>query len=173
MAPPEAASILWFVQYMGLPNVGIIPSVTPTEYLPSREALADFFGPKVNSGYTFDNFGDLMYEAYVMELYTRVLQVEWPANGVVTFHFARGLMSEAMDVDVNWAEFGFKMTHPHQSRSKGTRVLPLFENLDRPLPPLSKIVPRTRFNQVISPPSPHSACSLLALSPLLDCKSVT
>ena len=81
-----------------------------------------------------------------MELYSRVLQVEWPANGVIPFHFARGLMAEAMGVDVNWAEFGFKMTHPHQARSKVPRVLPEFQYLDRPLHPLHKIVPRTRFS---------------------------
>lgn len=80
-----------------------------------------------------------------MELYTRVLQVEWPVNGVISFHFARGLLAEAMGDEVSWAEFGYKATHPHQARSHGPRLLPKFETLDRPLQPLLKVVPRTRF----------------------------
>lgn len=145
MAPLEAASLRWFVVFMQLPDAGLLPTVTPTEYLPSRPALAQFFGPKYGSGYVFENHGDADYEEYVKTLYSRVLQLRWPVNGVVSFHFARALLAEAMHLDVNWAEFGFKSTHPHQSRTRIPRVLPEFEDLQSPLDPLTKIVPRIPF----------------------------
>ena len=145
MAKPDAASLPWFVMFMQLPDAGVLPSVTPPEFLPSKPALAEFFGPKYGSGYTFDNHGDAAYEEYVKCLYSRVLQRSWPLNSVVSFHFARGLLAEAMDVPVNWAEFGFKSTHPHQSRSGIPRVLPEFADLESPLEPMTKVLPQTTF----------------------------
>ncbi|KAG0593968.1 hypothetical protein M758_UG036200 [Ceratodon purpureus] len=50
-------------------------------------------------------------------------------------------MAEAADLEVNWAEFAYKQTHPHQSHSAEPRILPAFEDLDAPLPPLTKVVP--------------------------------
>ncbi|KAG0575328.1 hypothetical protein KC19_VG337200 [Ceratodon purpureus] len=85
---------------------------------------------------------DAAYEDYVKELYSRVLQLHWLLNA---FDFARGLLAKAMHVEVNWAEFGFKQTHLHQSRSGIPQILREFLNLSSPLSPMSKIVPRTKF----------------------------
>lgn len=141
MARPDPSSIPWFVTYMRLHNNGIVPTVTPTEYMPSRPQLAHFFGPKYGSGYVFDSHGSVEYEEYVRELHVRVSQVNWPVNSVLSFHFARGLLAEAMGDEVNWAEFAFKVTHPHQSHTDVPRVFPDFENLDTPLHAIPKVIP--------------------------------
>ena len=75
------------------------------------------------------------------QLLPRVLQVPWPVSGAIPFHFARGLVCEAQGMDVNWAEFGFKMTHPHQSTSGIPRVLPEYANLELPLVNIRKVIP--------------------------------
>ena len=101
MANSEPCSITWFCYYMALPAEGVVPTVTPTEEMPSRVALAQVFGPKYQSGYTFINHGNHAYEMYVKELHMRVLQSKWPISGVVSFHFARGLVADAVGMAVN------------------------------------------------------------------------
>ncbi|KAG0572998.1 hypothetical protein KC19_VG139600 [Ceratodon purpureus] len=145
MSIPDECNIRWFTVFMALSNDGVVPTVTPTDLMPSRVALAHFLGPKHNLGFTFINHGNRAYELYVRELHQRVLQLKWPISGVLPFHFARGLAAQAMGMCVNWAEFGYKQTHPHQSRIGAYRILPEFENLSAPLPPLIKIIPRGNF----------------------------
>ena len=130
---------------MALSNDGVVPTVTPTHLLPSRVALAQFWGGKQGSGYTFIDHGNPEYGLYVRELHLRVLQLPWPLSGVIPHHFARGLLAEAMGISVNWAEFAYKQTHPHQSRTGAFRLYPDFENIRHPLPPLLKVLPRTAF----------------------------
>ena len=113
--------------------------------LPSREAMAEFYGPKMASGFVFIDHGNPRYEVYARELFTRVLQIPWPISSVIPFHFARGLMAEAADLDINWAEFAYKVTHPHQSHSGVPRILPAYEDLLEPLPPLTKVYPIPGF----------------------------
>ena len=125
----EPASILWFTHFMALNNTGLTPSVSPSDLLPGKAECIEFWGPKSNHGHTFDNQDNPAYEIYVKELYTRVLQLIWPISGVMPFHFARGLVAEASGLDINWAEFAFKSTHPHHSHSKIPRVLPHFAEL--------------------------------------------
>ena len=137
----EAASIQWFVTFMRLHDVGLVPTVTPRELMPSREAVAEFMGPKVMHGFVFDDHGSPEYARYVTELFTRVLQLNWPCSSVVPFHFARGLVAEAAGEDVNWAEFAYKMTHPHQSHTGVPRIFPEYAALLVPLPPLVKVIP--------------------------------
>ena len=137
----ELASIKWFAEYMALENTGLVPSVSPTELLPSRVAMADFLGAKQGAGYEFDNHGSLLYEDYVKNLFTRVLQLKWPLSGVIPFHFARGLVAEASGTEIDWAEFAYIKTHPHQSHSGVPRVLPEFLALQTPLPRLNKVIP--------------------------------
>ena len=115
--------------------------VSPTELLPSRVDMADFLGPKNGAGYIFENHGDLRYEEYVRELFKPVVQVNWPASGILPFHFARGVVAEALGMEIDWAELAYKITHPHQSHSKIPRVLPEFKTLEEPLAPLPKVVP--------------------------------
>lgn len=143
MALPETCTVPWFVEFMRLCNRGLTPTVTPTEFMPSKRALLEFMGPKVGHGYTFHDQGVPEYALYVEELFRRVLQQPWPITGVLPFHFSRGLLAEAMGVEVNWAEFAFRATHPHQSRSTVPRLLPEFANLAAPLPPLNVIMPLT------------------------------
>lgn len=147
MAGPTLASIPWFHEFMRLPNSGLTPTVSPAEYLPSRDDLARFFGPKHDSGFTFEDRGNAEYNLYVRELYMRVLQLPWPMNGVLQSHFARGLLAEAMGLDINWSEFGYKMTHPHEIQrfSNRPRVLDQFLDLRQPLPPLPKVLPSPEF----------------------------
>ena len=145
MADSELCSIPWFCYYMQLPNEGVTPTVTPTSEMPSRPALAHFWRPKRGPGYTFDNHDSPRYEVYVRELFTRVLQVKWPLSGVLPFHFARGLLAEAMGMSVNWAEFAYKSTHLHQSPCGSFRILPEFEELVAPLPPLIIVLPPSDF----------------------------
>ena len=149
MSKPEPASIPWFQRYMRLGNAGVTPTVTPSAYLPSRVELAQFFGPKHKSGFTFDNHGNDAYERYIRELYTRVLQQPWPLSGVLPFHFARGVLAEAMGLEVNWAEFAFKATHPHQSHGPHPRVLEDYGNIEDPLPPLEKVSPGPEFQVLL------------------------
>ena len=117
MAQFEAASIGWFVEFMRLSNRGVIPSVTLSELMPTRHQLAEFWGPKDGHGYIFKNFGSEAYEHYVRILLLRVLQTPWPLSGAIPFHFAKGLIAEAIGMDVDWAEFAFKVTHLHQSHT--------------------------------------------------------
>ena len=149
---------------MRLNNVGVTPTVTPNELMPTRQQLAQFWGPKYNSGYTFDSHGSTEYEEYTRELFIRVLQVQWPLNSVLPYHFARGLLAEARGEDVNWAEFAFIKTHPHQSRDGIPRVLPEFENLGGPLPPLIKVIPDASNDEVFLTPLPHCYVHLITLA---------
>ncbi|KAG0577512.1 hypothetical protein KC19_5G162000 [Ceratodon purpureus] len=75
---PEEASVAWFIDIMRLHSRGLTPGVSPREYMPSREALAQFFGPKASSGYYFEDYGLPEYEVYVRHLFRRVLQLPWP-----------------------------------------------------------------------------------------------
>lgn len=142
MDSADLASIPWFVELMLLHNRGLIPSVSPTNLLPSQRALAEFFGPKYNSDVIFDNHDDAQYENYIRQLYSCVLQLHWPVNSVIPFRFVRDVLAEANGLKVNWAEFAYKPTHPHQSHSQTPRVLIEYENLEYPLAPLVKITPR-------------------------------
>ena len=144
MPRPETASILWYVQYMRLHNDGIVPTVSPPEMLTSRQELALFWGPKTAAGFAFDNYGSDEYERYVQRFYKRVLQLKWLVTRVIPFHFARGLLAEAMGEDINWAEFAFKATHPWQ-RSGDPRVLPEYADIRGPLKPFPKVVPDYAF----------------------------
>ena len=152
MAAVEESSVLWFVGFMRLHNRGVIPKVTPNEYMPSRPAMVDFFGPPSRRGYVFADQGLPEYAVYVRHLFSRVIQMPWPLSGVMPFHFARGLLVEAMGVEVNWAEFAFRQTHPYQSQSGIPRILPEFKSLQEPLPPLLMVMPRAHLS-VFSPPS--------------------
>lgn len=146
VVPRQPCSFAWFRVYMQLPGNGIVPMVTPNELMPSREIMAMYWGPKTSSGFTFHNHGSWEFEEYVRELYSRVLQQKWPQNSLLPFHFARGLVAEAMDQDVNWAEFAVKVTHPHQWRhSSAPRLLPEYAELTAPLPPLKKVIPLPNF----------------------------
>lgn len=126
---------------MQLHDSGLIPTLTHSSLFPSRQAVAEFWGGRYNSSYAFDDHGSPAYEFYVKELYVRVLQQNWPINNMMNFHFARALCAEAMGLEINWAEYGFKATHPHQSRTGIPRLLPQFEMLPEPLPPLVKVLP--------------------------------
>ena len=137
----EVASIPWFAVYMGLHNDGLVPTVTPRELLPSKKEVLEFWGPKKSNGISFDNKGNEEYEIYIRDLYTRVLQLNWPVSGIIPLHFARGVVAEAKGVEINWAVFAFKQTHPHQSNSRIPRVLPQFSTITTPLKPLVKILP--------------------------------
>ena len=143
----EPASLEWFVEFMMLRDNGVVPSVTPTELLPSRRAMARFWGPKTDKGWTFHNHGDVIYKYYARCLYNSVLQNPWPISEVLPFHFARGLMAEALGIEVSWAEFGYKMCHPYQSRTGIPRILPQFETLSSPLPDLAMVLPA--FNKEV------------------------
>ncbi|KAG0573394.1 hypothetical protein KC19_VG174900 [Ceratodon purpureus] len=50
-------------------------------------------------------------------------------------------MVQAFGIEVNWAEFGFRQTHPHQSHSEVPRILPEFSALTTPLPTLAIVMP--------------------------------
>ena len=139
---PEAASMPWLCEYMRLRSWGLTPPVSPLECMASRPSLAEFFGPRTASGYTFFDHDSTKYAAYVKELYIRVLQQPWPISGVVPFHFACGLLAEANGQEVNWAEFSFKQIHPYQSDSRVPRVLPQFADLVEPLEDLEPTIPR-------------------------------
>ena len=130
------SSVPWFVTFMRLHNSGVTPTVTPNENMPNRVAMAEFWGPRSSSGFRFHDHGHPSYEAYVRSLFPRVLQKPWPASSVLPFHFARVLLVEALGVQVNWAEFAFRVTHPHQANIKVPRVLPEFMELRTPLPPV-------------------------------------
>lgn len=130
---------------MGLNGEGIVPSVTPEELMPPREAMSMFCGPKTRTGFFFDNHGNSAYDEYVRKLFPRVLQMKWPVNSVLPFRFAQGLVSEAMDVEVNWAEFAFVETHPHHRHSGEPRILDEYEGLMEPLEPLNKVNPVPNF----------------------------
>ena len=142
---PEQCSIPWFTTFMALLNSGVVPTVTPPDQLPSRQALLQFWGRKDRHGVTFINHKNPSYALYVRELYNRVLQLKWPLNGVIPFHFARGLMAEAVGLAVNWAEFAFKQTHLHQSHISLPRILPEYECMANPLPPLIKVLSKGNF----------------------------
>ena len=62
MASPEASSLLWFIEYMRLLNMGVIPTVTSKELMPDREVHEEFWRPKHESKYMFRNFGSQAYE---------------------------------------------------------------------------------------------------------------
>ena len=141
MEKPDPTSIPWFSEFMGLSSLGLVPTVTPTEYMPNQKQVAEFWGPKYESGFTFDSHGSAEYERYVQELFRRVLQVQWPVSGVLPIHFARGLLAEAMHMEVNWCEFAYKQMHPHQSPHRQPRLLPEFAGLCSPLEPLVKVIP--------------------------------
>ena len=138
---PELGVIPWFTHFMGLRNEGLTPTVCPTELLPSRAEMDEFWGPRTSTGWAFDNHGNEDYEIYVRELYTRVMQLNWPVSQVMQFHFARALVAEAKGQDINWAEFAYLKTHPHQSHSGIPRILPEFVDIAVPLKPLAKVLP--------------------------------
>ncbi|KAG0593578.1 hypothetical protein M758_UG000400 [Ceratodon purpureus] len=142
---PEEASIPWFIEFMRLYCRGLTPSVSTTQYMPSRRALAEFFGLRAASSFIFDDEGLPEYETYTRELFRRVLQLPWPGNSVLPFHFARGMLVEAMEVEVSWAEFAYRQTHPHQSHTGVPRVLPEFRDLKQPLDPLVVVMPRVNI----------------------------
>lgn len=146
MALVEESSVAWFVEFMRLHNRGVIPTVTPTEFMPSKKALVEYFGPRCGRGYTFDDQGIPAYEIYVRQLFSRVLQQPWPMSGILPFHFARGLMVEALGMEVNWADFAFRITHPHQSHSGIPRILPEYKSLVEPLPALTLVMPRAHLS---------------------------
>ena len=137
MAIPDLASIPWFVLFMGLHDSGLVPTASPSSCFTSRQALAVFWGQRCNSSYTFHNHGLPEYKTYVKDLFGRVLQLPWPLNGLLPFHFARALMVEALGLEISGAKFAFKATHPHQSRTGVPRVLEDFVNLVKILPPFS------------------------------------
>ncbi|KAG0578021.1 hypothetical protein KC19_5G198400 [Ceratodon purpureus] len=141
----EAASMPWFIHFMRLNSRGLTPTVTMTEDMPSRVAVAQFLGPKHRSGYIFDDQGMPEYESYVRELFRRVLQLPWPVSNTMPFHFARGMLAEAMGVEMNWAEFAYRSTHPHQSNARFPRVLLEFEEITEPLEPLIVVMPRVNI----------------------------
>ena len=85
---PETCSIPWFINFMRLHNSGVTPTVMPTEYMPLRLALAEFFDRKTATGFAFDDQGIPSYKVYVHDLFSRVLQLPWPLSGVLTFHFS-------------------------------------------------------------------------------------
>ena len=161
--PDELGSIQWFVEFMRLHNSGLVPSVSPPELLPSRIDMADYLGPKHGAGYTFNNHGSARYEQYIRELHRRVLQVNWPLGGILPFHFARGVVAEASGLEIDWAEFAYKITHPHQAHSRVPRVLPEFAVLMVPLPPLPKVLP-TPIPMVSTRLRPCFLCHSLAIS---------
>lgn len=138
-------SITWFRVFMRLSGSDVVSTVAPNELMPSRFALSQFWGVKTGSGYVFQNHGNVEYEAYVRELFSRTLQLRWPLNSVLPFQFARALVAEAMEIDVNWVEFAFTQTHPHRHNSGLYRLLPEFTDLSQPLPPLNKIIPFINF----------------------------
>ncbi|KAG0599762.1 hypothetical protein M758_12G176500 [Ceratodon purpureus] len=74
----EEASMQWFVEFMRLYSRGLTPSVSANDNMPSPRALAEFFGPRSYSGYTFDDHGMPEYKTYARELFLRVLQLPWP-----------------------------------------------------------------------------------------------
>lgn len=137
----QPCSIPWFRLYMRLPGRGLVPMVMPNDVMPSRDVVAHFFGPRSSQGYTFDHHGNQAYEDYVRDLFTRVLQLKWPSTSVIPFHFARALVAEACDIEVNWAEFAFKQTHPRRNPPDTPRLLSVFSDLTDPLPPLRKVIP--------------------------------
>lgn len=130
----------WFIRYMRLRNIGVVPTVTPTEFLPSRRAMAAFWGPKASTGWTFHDHGSPEYENYVRQLLMRVLQIQWPADGILPFQFARGVMAEAVGMDVSWAEFAYLQTH-----TRIPRILPEYRDLNSPLPRLPVVLPNKRI----------------------------
>lgn len=141
----EPGSLEWFVRYMRLRDTGVIPTVTPSEFLPSGPAMAAFWGPKSANGWYFHDHGNPLYEIYARELLMRVLQTRWPLTGIMPVHFARGLMAEAMGVDVSWAQFAYGQTHPHQSPTSEVRILPQFRTLPAPLHRLTIVLPDHRI----------------------------
>ena len=141
----EVSSFNWYVAYMRLHSRGVIPTVTPAEYMPSRRALAGFFTHRIGHGYVFSDHGLPEYELYVRELYSRVLQLPWPLTSVMPSEFARGLLVEAMGVEVNWAEFAFRQAHPRPALSGAPRILPEYTALSDPLPPLAIVMPRAHL----------------------------
>ena len=138
----EPASLEWFIDYMRLPDSGVVPSVTPSPLLPSRRSMARFWGPKAAKGWTFHNHGCMIYEYYARSLFNRVLQIPWPILGVPPFHFARGLMAEALGVEVSWAKLAYKMCHPYQSRTGIPQIMEDFRTLTAPLPELGIVIPK-------------------------------
>ena len=145
MATKQVTSIQWFVVYMRLWNRGVTPTDTPSDYMPTMEALAEFWGPRTSTGFTFKDQGIPAYEVYVRELFARVHQLPWPLNSVLPFQFARGLLVEALGIEVNWADYAFRQTHPPQWRITVPRVLPEFRSLVTPLPPLPLVMPRANI----------------------------
>ena len=145
MDPKQPCSIPWFRRYMRLNGSGMVPTITPNEFMPSNEAVAELFGPKCSVGFTFDNHLNEEYDVYVRELFQRVLQLKWPINSILPFDFARGLAAEALEVEVNWAEFAFKQTHPYVSNYPLSRLLPEYESLREPLGTMKKVLPFPNF----------------------------
>ena len=137
----DPGSLEWFIRYMQLRDKGVIPTVTPPEFLPSRRAMAAFWGPKTAHGWTFHDHNTPGYENYVRQLLMRVLQQQWPVSGILPVNFARGVMAEALGIPVSWAEFAFRCTHPHQSHTGIPRILPEYRDLMAPLPRLAIILP--------------------------------
>ena len=146
MSSMEVSSVCWFVSFMRLHNRGVTPTVTPTEFMPSRPDLAEYWGQRSGRGFVFQNQDIPEYEIYVRELFSRVYQLPWPLGGVLPFHFARGLMVEALSYEVNWADFAYIVTHPHQSRTGIPRILPEYKALDAPLPVMARVMPQAHLS---------------------------
>ena len=162
---PDLASIPWFAHFMGLNDEGLVPTVTHTELMPSRWEMLEFWGQKSGAGFTFDYQGNEDYEVYIRNLFTRVMQLNWPVSGVVPFHFARSVVAEAKGIEINWAVFAYKQTHPHQSHTRIPRVLPEFTNITTPLENLVKILPfpgnevcSSTITSALFPMSRHFIC---------------
>lgn len=137
----DLGSLEWFIRYMRLRDSGVVPTVTPFEFLPSQCAMAAFWGPKASNGWTFSNHGNPLNENYVRQLMMRVLQIQWPISGILPFHFARALMAKSLGIDVSWTEFACRQTHPHQSHTRIPRILLKFADLNSPLLRLHVILP--------------------------------
>ena len=141
MSSVEPSSLEWFITFMRLHSRGVTPTVTPTAYMPSQSMLADYWGESSGHGYSFRDQGIPGYGVYVRDLFSRVLQLPWPVSGSMPKHFAGGLMVEALGVEVNWADFAFRATHPHQSFTGIPRILEQYKSLEAPLPALPIVMP--------------------------------
>ena len=144
----EVSSVPWFIAYMRLHCRGVTPMVTPNELMPCRPAMVEYWGPRSAQGWTFNDQGLPGYELYVKELFCRVLQLPWPISGVLPYHFARGLVVEALGIEVNRADFAYRITRPHQSHSGIPRVLPEFKSLRAPLPAMTIVMPRLHLSVI-------------------------
>ncbi|KAG0594816.1 hypothetical protein M758_UG112400 [Ceratodon purpureus] len=144
----QPCSIPWFRIYMRLPAKVVIPSLLREDHTPTLDAVALFFGPMSSEGFTFDAHENQAYEDYVRDLFTRTMQLKWPLDSVLPLQFARALVAEACEMEINWAEFAFMQTHPEHNPPGMPTVLPCLMELSEPLPSLRKIIPVSNFKEV-------------------------